>query len=472
MCALSSSRSTCSIDHARFCLFVLLTARVAWAYHAPAVPHQRCRVRRDTRAVRPLGARSRAQPVPVPVGSAPARPRVGHVRARVHPNVSTPYGGVIVYGDVFRGLALRRAPGPGWPCGRATRGRAARVPRPTRWPRRTLLLDGRGLARRTFYAAPPFPLSPLDVLVVCGAGRRFFQNSYAPPPVRRPESPSSHDRHCMTCAEWCGVNGTCADPRPFACACAPGVGGARCDLVALTNTVRAGAAWSPSWGVHPVRGGRGGRRPRRCRTGAGRRRRRRRRVRARAGLAPRAGRRPDDQDDDGGGATGDVVGFAPWHRRVAESVVGGHFTAPAVPLVAGAAVVGQRQCRVRPTPTAAMPAGMRGGRGGPRSPPAAHKRVCICMTGYVPVWNATSTALQCVALPSVAVFGLLVDDGTRLPTRGTLTGPTSGFSCARRDGAEQHRHRRTGAALHTVHPRAPCAWRPPSCGAPAAPPSP
>lgn len=421
----------------RFCLFVLLTARVAWAYHAPAVPctsdavcaarhagrcahsargpeHSRCRC--------PWGQRQRD------LVSATCEPEST-------PNVSTPYGGVIVYGDVLEGSRYDAL--PTWPAVWSCDAWACRS-RPTADPvaETHFVLDGYGLARRTFYAAPPFPLSPLDVLVVCGAGRRFFQNSYAPAASAAAQSLPSHDRHCMTCAEWCGVNGTCADPSTFACACAPGVGGARCDLVALTNTVRAGAAVVPV-GVYTqsvvgaaavdlagaalalaAAGGDG------------------------VAYVPVLASHPvqadalDDQDDDGGGATGDVVGFAPWHRRVYESAVGGHFTAPAVPLVAGAAVWGSgsavcatdADCGDASQECAVDVAASLAARG-------AQARVCICMTGYVPVWNATSTALQCVALPSVAVFGLLVDDGTRLPTRGTLTGPTSGVFVVRAETA-------------------------------------
>lgn len=70
--------------------------------------------------------------------------------------------------------------------------------------------------------------------IVCGAGLRFFKTAYAASSKLQNNMPT-HSDHCISCAEWCGLNGTCADPATYRCACSVGYAGLRCDTATGTG---------------------------------------------------------------------------------------------------------------------------------------------------------------------------------------------------------------------------------------------
>ncbi len=403
-----------------FPLLLLLAVASVCAYHAPSVPCTSdavCEARhagRCAHSVRgPAYSRCRC-----PWGQRQRDLVSAACETESVPNVSTPYGGVIVYGDALDGSRYEAV--PQWPAVWSCDAWACRSQPSTDTH---FVMDGYDLALRTFFAAPPFPLSPLDVLVICGAGRRFFVNSFAPAASAAAGSLPTHDRHCMTCAEWCGVNGTCADPSTFACACAPGVGGARCDLVALDNAVRAASA-VVAIGVYtqPVVGSAsvdlGG---------------------AALALATLGGSTADVPvlasapvvaealTEATPGATGDTIGTPAWDLVYESSVLDERHVAASSSgsstAWSGGACLADTDCLATQECVIDVAATLLG---------TAVVRVCVCAAGYVPVQNATASALQCAASQVVAVFGLRVDT---YATRGTLTGPVGSVYIVRAETA-------------------------------------
>jgi hypothetical protein len=77
-------------------------------------------------------------------------------------------------------------------------------------------------------------LGAADVGLVCGAGLRFFKTAYAASSKLQNNMPV-HSDHCISCAEWCGLNGTCADASTYRCACNVGYAGLRCDTAVGTG---------------------------------------------------------------------------------------------------------------------------------------------------------------------------------------------------------------------------------------------
>lgn len=72
-------------------------------------------------------------------------------------------------------------------------------------------------------------LSPSVVGLSCAQNYRFFESAFAPSRLLNADNMPLHSSHCISCAEWCGEHGTCADERLYTCACSSGYTGRRCE---------------------------------------------------------------------------------------------------------------------------------------------------------------------------------------------------------------------------------------------------